>query len=158
VSSLSPRKSKQYMHLAEEGAKVFSTCGKRQYMAILLDDRHRVVGTGYNGGPSGRPHCIDGACPRWQEGSAPGSNYDNCISVHAEQNALIRATAEPSILIVNGPPCFTCAKLTVNSFVKHLYYKPDRDYKNWPIVREFLFDNGMILYEMNEQVMNNASR
>lgn len=62
-----------------EGSKIFSTCGKRQYMAVLLDGRNRVVGVGYNGGPARERHCADGGCPRLAEGSPPGSNYDNCF-------------------------------------------------------------------------------
>lgn len=68
------------MDLCYSIASTFSTCGKRQYGAILVDDSGHVVGIGYNGGPSGFEHCKDGGCPRLQLNSPNGSSYDNCFS------------------------------------------------------------------------------
>lgn len=100
---------------------------------------------GYNGGPSGTKHCKDGGCPRMQEGSAPGSNYDNCIAIHAEQNAFLNSVSDAKYLVVNGPPCFTCAKLIVNSTVDEVYYLEDPEYKTFDTVREFMVSNGVSL-------------
>lgn len=81
-------------------------CTRRRVGAVLLDARHRVIGCGYNGGPSGGPSCLKGECPRgrhfdygangkWQKpgdplrecfcgnswpcpnAAEPGSSYDN---------------------------------------------------------------------------------
>jgi dCMP deaminase len=133
------------MEFCIAGAKIFSTCGKRRYMAVLLDGRHRVVGVGYNGGPSGMEHCEDGGCPRFLENSPSGSNYDNCIAIHAEQNAFLNCVADPKILFVNGPPCYTCAKLIVNSTVEEVHYVVDPSYKDWERVEKFMKDNGITL-------------
>lgn len=73
-------KELKYLYQCEMSAKMYSTCGKRQYFAIVLDSNGHIVGTGYNGGPSGTKHCNEGGCPRLAQGSAPGSNYDNCLS------------------------------------------------------------------------------
>lgn len=126
-----------------DGGRVFSTCGKRQYMAILLDYRDRVVGVGYNGGPAGAVHCRDGGCPRLSADSPSGSNYDNCIAVHAEQNAFLNSVADARTIIINGPPCYTCAKLIVNSSVDTVYYLHDDSYADWPNVHRFLMANGV---------------
>ena len=127
-------------------AKIFSTCSKRQYFAVVLAPNRRVAGIGYNGSPPGMAHCIDGACPRAQEGSAPGSSYDNCISQHAEQGALL--WSDPSLrlggtLIVNGPPCMTCAKLIASSGVRRVVHWDDSNYEGWPDVRKFLISAGL---------------
>lgn len=39
-------------------------CTRRQVGAVLLDQGHRVIGCGYNGGPSGGESCLAGECPR----------------------------------------------------------------------------------------------
>jgi deoxycytidylate deaminase len=74
------RKDIQYMQLCLATSHIFSTCGKRQYSAVLVDELGHVVGMGYNGGPSGFTHCKDGGCPRLLENSPNGSSYENCFS------------------------------------------------------------------------------
>jgi len=134
------RKDIQYMNMCIEVAKIFSTCGKRKYSAVLVDEYDHIVGVGYNGGPRGQKHCEDGGCPRFIENSANGSNYDNCIAVHAEANALLHSdySARPVKMYVNGPPCFSCAKLIANSTIVDVYYIEDSNYLDWPKVNEFL--------------------
>lgn len=39
-------------------------CTRRQVGAVLLDEAHRVIGCGYNGGPAGGASCLAGECPR----------------------------------------------------------------------------------------------
>jgi len=121
----------RWMRMCEYGASLFSKCGKRQYFAFVLDAHGRVIGTGYNGSPPGRPECIDGGCPRFQQGSAPGSNYDNCVSIHAEENALLFSdftARRGGALIVNGTPCWGCAKKVAGSGVADFAYLPDDSY------------------------------
>jgi dCMP deaminase len=136
------RKNKQYMQLCFETARIFSTCGKKKYAAVLVDDNGHIVGIGYNGGPSGFAHCEDGGCPRFQEMSESGSSYDNCIAVHAEANALLHSdySSNPSRLYINGPPCFSCAKLIANSTIKQVFYIEDESYREWEKVNTFLIN------------------
>ncbi len=135
----------QFLRFCVAGSSIFSTCGKRQYMAILADDDYMVLGLGYNGGPKGSKHCKDGGCPRLEEQSPSGSNYDNCISIHAEQNAFLHSdhSSRPTKLFVNGPPCFTCAKLIVNSTVNKVCYVRDESYVEWANIARFLNENGV---------------
>lgn len=132
----------KYLWLVCTEASRFSTCAKRQYMAVLVDTHGHIIGTGYNGGPKGYPHCNEGACPRAQEGSPSGSIYNNCIAIHAEANALLHsdytARRDSCVLYVNGPPCWDCAKLIANSGVWRIVHLEDPNYTQWPMVREFL--------------------
>lgn len=139
------RKDRQYLQLCIESAKIFSTCSKRKYAAVLVDQKGHIVGMGYNGGPSGFTHCEDGGCPRLLDNSPNGTNYDNCIAVHAEANALIHSDYSSSAykLYVNGPPCFSCAKLIANSTIKHVYCLEDIAYQQWDKVRSFLLQAGI---------------
>ena len=132
-------KDKKWMKLCEYGAELFSTCGKRQYFACIVDAKGHVLGTGYNGGPAGLRHCVDGGCQRFKEGTPSGSSYDNCIAIHAEANALLHsdytARMHGGTIYVNGPPCYSCAKLIANSGIKRVVYKADDNYVDWIATR-----------------------
>lgn len=131
-------------------ANIFSTCGKKKYAAVLVDRNDHIVGIGYNGGPRGFQHCEDGGCPRFQEMSDSGSIYDNCIAVHAEANALLHSdySTQPYKIYVNGPPCFSCAKLIANSTVEQVYYIADSSYGDWDNVISFLHKANVFTYEI----------
>lgn len=138
-------------------AQIFSTCSKRQYAAIVLDENNYIVGVGYNGGPSGMVHCKDGGCPRQIQQSSNGTNYDNCIAIHAEQNALLHCdySSGPKKIYVNGPPCFTCAKLIANSTIKSVYYVNDNSYQQWEKINDFLLQCGVNTYRIESWQLEN---
>lgn len=147
----------QYMRACVSFAEIFSTCSKRQYAAIVLDKNNYIVGMGYNGGPSGMVHCKDGGCPRQIEQSLNGALYDNCIAVHAEQNALLHCdySSNPQKIYVNGPPCFTCAKLIANSTIKNVYYIHDNNYIQWEKINDFLLQCGVTTYRIEAWQLEN---
>ncbi len=115
------RKHDFYMRLAlvvETGARCL---GSRVGAAVVRGDR--VLGTGYNGTPSGFPNCTpaERGCHRcalrYDEPNADltGRLYDICLCVHAEQNALATAArfgvaAEGGTLYTTVQPCFNCLK------------------------------------------------
>ena len=133
-------KDAQFMDMCIASAAIFSTCKKRRYCAILVDESNHIVGFGYNGGPSGFKHCDDGGCDRAKLNSPSGSNYDNCIAIHAEANAFLHSdySSSPTKMYINGPPCFSCAKLIANSTVKKVYYTKDANYEQWDFIKKFL--------------------
>lgn len=139
-------KDREFLQWAVDGAKIFARCSKRQYLAIVVAENGRVAGTGFNGAPAGMKNCTDGGCPRAIEGSASGSNYDNCVAIHAEENALLFSDAGAragGTIYVNGPPCFGCAKKIANSGIRRIVYIPDESYKDWPRIRTFLSSAGI---------------
>jgi dCMP deaminase len=89
-----------------------STCPRRSVGAILVDQRGRLISTGYNGQPSGFRHCSDGhPCPGHPDS---GGSREDCEAVHAETNAVVQAMASrlmPYTLYCSVTPCFNCAKL-----------------------------------------------
>lgn len=112
------------------GAKWVSTradCRRRQVGAILVADDNRVLSIGYNGTDPGKPGCLSGACPRgllsYDEQPAFGS-YSNCISRHAEENALRNVPGGPDIvwekdptMYVTDEPCDNCRTLMADAGV-----------------------------------------
>lgn len=94
-----------------------SDCRRAKVGAVIVDARKRIVATGYPGTRAGKPGCLDGACPRGAlstQDCPPGTDYDNCISTHAEANALLdsdRARHDGGIIYITRQPCFACYKL-----------------------------------------------
>lgn len=101
-------------------------CSRRQVGAVVITNDHRIVATGYNGAPSGQPGCLtSGACPRAQSGVEAGSSYDTgtgaCIALHAEQNALLRASWEDlagATLYITDEPCDGCWRMIKGTWIR----------------------------------------
>lgn len=113
---------------------MFSTCSRRQYMALIYGARGEQLSSGYNGAPPGIRHCTEGGCPRAQADVAPGSPYGDCIANHAEENAIKFADfsrLSAASLYVNGPPCWQCAKLIAGSGIRRVVYLVDPSYQDW---------------------------
>jgi dCMP deaminase len=124
----------KWLKIAEHIGAEFSTCVRRQYAAIILSEDGRIVSIGYNGSPPNYGHCNDGFCPRASMNVGHGTQYDNCIAVHAEANALMYSDIslrKNGVLIVNGPPCYSCAKLISTSGISKVIHKSDSEYGNY---------------------------
>ncbi len=122
-------KAEYYLGIAEAVAKR-STCLRRQYGAIIVKN-DEIIATGYNGSPRGSDNCCDvGYCWREENNIPHGEQYEACLAVHAEQNAIISASRRDAIGATlylvgfeNGKripaeqvkPCKTCEKMIVNS-------------------------------------------
>lgn len=109
-----PEWDRYFLRLAES-VSTRADCTRRQVGAVIVQDR-RVISTGYNGAAAGEPGCLDGHCPRGQLSYAEVSafsNYDNCIAIHAEANALLyaRTSCVGATVYITHPPCPSCTKL-----------------------------------------------
>ena len=104
-----------------------STCMRRKVGALLVKDRN-ILATGYNGAPSGIPHCIDVGCLR-QEMSVPsGERHELCRGLHAEQNAIIQAAyhgvrIRGATLFCTNYPCTICIKMLINAGITRIVYQ-----------------------------------
>ena len=88
-------KDEYYLEIAKAVSER-STCLKRQYGCVIVNN-DEIIATGYNGSPRGEKNCCDkGYCKRLNEPNNSGK-YDECFSVHAEQNALISASRKDMI-------------------------------------------------------------
>lgn len=112
-----------YFAAMVEIVKLRSTCLRRQFGAIVTKN-NKILGTGYNGAPSGLPHCIDVGCIRDKLGIKSGTRHEVCMGVHAEQNALLQALVfgelEEATLYTNSFPCKICAKMMINAGIGRL--------------------------------------
>jgi len=117
------RRDKYYLHIAEAVAEQ-STCLRRKVGAILVRDNY-IISTGYNGAPTGLPHCEE-KCLR--ENIPSGERHELCRGVHAEQNTIIQAalhgvSTRNSVLFCTHFPCIICAKMLINAGIAAIYYK-----------------------------------
>lgn len=127
-------------------ASKFSTCSRKQYSAIIIADNGRVAGLGYNGSAPNSVHCNDGGCPRVFQNPDHGTQYDNCIAIHAEANALLWSDIvmrNGATLIVNGPPCYSCAKLIAGSGISTVVCEYDPAYENFREVIDYLLNHNI---------------
>lgn len=102
------------------------TCHRRKVGCVLIDHNKFVIATGYNGRPSGFPHCegqnkCEGACAQ------SGMSLDACEAIHAEQNALLQCKDTRSIMTayVTAFPCITCIKLLLNTSCGRIVYEEE---------------------------------
>src|SRR5262245_26488882 len=101
-----------YYMLIAVAVREHSTCKGRHVGAVIVKN-NRIVSTGYNGTPEGMKNCSKGGCARCNNPDRypPGTLYDKCICVHAEQNAIITAARfgygiEGATIYTTLQPCF----------------------------------------------------
>ncbi|KDE04746.1 hypothetical protein MVLG_04803 [Microbotryum lychnidis-dioicae p1A1 Lamole] len=140
-----------YFMLLASLASLRSNCMKRRVGAVLVREK-RVVSTGYNGTPRGMRNCNDGGCGRCNSGSSGrvlatnadhdtanstsltsirmGEGLDECLCLHAEENALLEAGrervsgggTEGATLYCNTCPCLRCTVKIVQCGVIEVVY------------------------------------
>lgn len=115
-----------------------STCPRAAVGAVIVRAK-RILTTGYNGAPSGLPHCSKVGCLVVN---------DHCVrTLHAEQNAIIQAAlhgvnVSGSTLYVTHQPCLICSKMIINAGIERVVYA--REYPD-AVAEQFLRDAGVQL-------------
>ncbi len=123
-----PTWDEYFMSIAEVISKR-SNCSRRQVAAVIVKDNH-ILSTGYNGTPRKVKNCFEGGCPRCAGHTPSGKNLEECLCVHAEQNAICQAayygvSTAGSTIYITISPCLTCAKLIVNAGICEVVYGGD---------------------------------
>lgn len=97
-----------------------STCTRHKYGCVIVNEKHEIIATGYNGVIKGAPHCEDIGCIKDKLNIPSGKRHDICPAVHAEQNALLQAgkSSLKATLYVNAFPCKICSRLMINAGIK----------------------------------------
>lgn len=91
-----------------------STCARLQVGCVISRDG-RILVQGYNGSPSGLPHCDGDHEP------------EECRAVHAEQAAIAHAARngvalDGATIHVTNMPCLSCARSIINAGIKIVVY------------------------------------
>uniref|UniRef100_A0A6M3LBI4 Putative CMP/dCMP deaminase zinc-binding n=1 Tax=viral metagenome TaxID=1070528 RepID=A0A6M3LBI4_9ZZZZ len=115
-----------------------SKCLSRKIGTVLVQGRS-VIATGYNGPPSGVPHCdhrddkgnytyafVSDDCPRRRMGFPSGEGMEHCVAVHAEINPIMQAAREArstvgaTLYCYCGTPCINCMKEIIQAGIKRI--------------------------------------
>lgn len=106
----------RYAYAASEDG----TCSRLKVGAALMREGV-LLGTGYNGAPSGESHC-----DHWstEGGDGPGPCQR---SVHAEINAIVNAAVEGHAtkgadMFLTHSPCYACAGMMINARIARVVY------------------------------------
>lgn len=116
-----PSIDEYYIEMAQLVAKR-GTCARRQVGCVLVDQRKRVLSTGFNGVPAGHPHCTDTPCGG--EGGKSGEGLNLCRAAHAEQAALLHCPDVMKIhtAYVTTSPCVDCTRLLLLSSCQRIVF------------------------------------
>lgn len=116
MQTLSPTWASRFLRLALEVAS-WSKDPKGGVGAVLVDERKRVIGLGFNGFPD--RIADDPALLADPEAKLPRM-------IHAEMNAVLNATrsVHGSTLLTTLTPCAECAKLIIQAGVVAVYRLP----------------------------------
>ena len=115
-----------FMRIAEVAASR-GNCVRRKVAAVIVKD-NRIISTGYNGTPRGIKNCFEGGCHRCGSDAPSGTNLDQCICSHGEENAIVQAAyhgiaVKDATLYTTYSPCLLCAKMIINSGIREVVYK-----------------------------------
>lgn len=131
-------KTDYYLSIAEQVAKR-STCLRRQYGAVIVKN-DEIISTGYNGAPRGVANCCEnGECWREANNIPHGTQYEACVAVHAEQNAIISASRQEMLgatlylagfengekMITGVKPCVICERMIRNAGIVMVFTEKD---------------------------------
>ncbi|MDA8324685.1 MAG: dCMP deaminase family protein [Nitrospiraceae bacterium] len=115
-----------------------ATCLRRKYGAVIAKN-NTIVSTGFNGAARGVKDCLEaGQCTRQILKIPHGQRYELCHSVHAEANAIIRASLEElngATIYITGAdaegenggecpsePCMMCKRMILNAGIARVVY------------------------------------
>lgn len=127
----------EYGLLMAQAVALRADCTRRRVGAVVFSSDGRVVGTGYNGAPPGRPGCLtEGACPRGRlsyDDVPAGSSYvagqGICHALHAEANALLYSdplARRGGTMFVTDAPCDECSRLLAGSGLHRVVWPDDK--------------------------------
>ncbi|MBR9681280.1 MAG: dCMP deaminase family protein [Candidatus Altiarchaeota archaeon] len=127
-----PQKNVYYLEIAKAIAQR-SPCSRRQFGAIIVVN-DAIVSTGYNGPARGVDNC-DLGCLKDKKKVEEFTGYEWCPAVHAEENAIINAARNGSVVnegilyilgqradgtVTESHPCKRCARVVVNAGIERV--------------------------------------
>lgn len=131
-------KNGYYLSVAMQIATGSSCPEGKQHGAISVK-HNRIVSTGYNGCPSGQPHCMPCKLDEYKRTHKGKKDFTVCPAVHAEINCIITASLIGtsiigSIFYVTKRPCGDCLKALQNMQLTAVVYMDDMTGDHWALI------------------------
>jgi dCMP deaminase len=107
-----------------------ATCDRGRSGAVIVKNK-RILSTGYVGSPMGTKHCDEVGHEMKDTVHQDGHVSQHCVRTsHAEQNAIVQAARfgiaiDGSTLYCKMTPCYTCAKMIINSGILRVVVEKD---------------------------------
>lgn len=107
-----------------------ATCDRGRSGCVIVRDK-RILVTGYVGAPARVAHCDEAGHEIHTVVQEDGTQSKHCIrTTHAEQNAIANAArsgtaVEGATLYCHMAPCYTCAKILINSGITRVVANKD---------------------------------
>lgn len=113
-----------FMEVALTTAKR-TACIFHKIASVFVDENHRIVSVGYNGGSTGDLHCNEVGCAK-VHGDPITGKMRRCRGAHSEINAIINSgdttRLRNSTLYITTFPCYDCMKALNNLGVSRIVY------------------------------------
>lgn len=107
-------KDRYFLKIAKVVAEA-ATCNRLSVGAVIVKN-DKVIATGYNSAPYGKPTCKEEGCLHDKHGRCKRT-------LHAEQAAIISCSdCADATIYVTHYPCETCSNLILGSGIKRIVY------------------------------------
>ncbi|MFZ2154486.1 MAG: cytidine/deoxycytidylate deaminase family protein [Candidatus Moraniibacteriota bacterium] len=131
------------------------TCDRGRSGCVIVRD-NRILVTGYVGSAAGLAHCDEIGHELHTVISEDKAESQHCIrTAHAEQNAIANAARfgtalDKSTLYCHMTPCYTCAKMIINSGIRRVVCS--KDYHKGQRSKE-IFKEAGVIYDLLSDAM-----
>lgn len=156
IEAQKPRPSwDEYFSQMVEVVGTRATCNRGRSGCVIVKEK-RVLCTGYVGSPAGTAHCDEAEHEMHTVTHPDGSSTNHCIrTAHAEQNAIANAARfgialDGATLYCHMTPCYTCAKMLINSGIKRVV--SNLDYHAGARSKEIFKEAGVEYDLLNEEM------
>ena len=149
---MKPKFIKYFMGIADLTAKL--SYAKRLQVGAVIVKGNQIIGTGYNGMPTG----WDNNCEEkvWNVHDGDYTLKTKPEVLHAESNAVAKVSrstesSEGAMLFCTHAPCIECAKLIHQSGINTLYYR--KHYRDDSGL-QFLKQGGVNVHQFTDSVQS----
>lgn len=152
----------EYFLMLAKLAATRSTCLAFPVGAVIVKNK-QVLTTGYNGPPSGSPHCTAQGFCYPELSSCDASKILPSRAVHAEANAISQAAkhgipTDGSCIYVTLEPCLSCLKLIISAGIREVYYETHFNGGGNNIVRDSFIKEGLVTLKQIQLTEATAQR
>jgi len=111
----------EYFMMAAKLIATMATCPKLRVGSVVVKNK-RIIASGFNGSPSGLPHCTEVGCLKFE-----GEGTSCRRVIHSEHNAVLQNSREVEGCVLYTPylPCIDCMKAIIGAKISEVVYEKE---------------------------------